>query len=222
MASNEADERSANTNPIAMNPVQQRIVERLAALPPELSVLKEFATRHARFCSSIAADDTLQIAHQPWVAPEGYALLLFPPAKKAWLANFKERTGRAIPAAYRDFLLAVNGCSAHELSLFGLPPSMHGATPKLDRSRQGPLDLGAANLHWARAYAVDPAEFHFGGRAWTSEENIAYFWSTAGLRAVRKSGAVAGEWPDLPSLLAAELPAAERRVAERTPAEWWH
>lgn len=211
-----------NTADIAMNPVQKRILERLSAFPPELSGLKEFAERYARFCSSIAPDDTLQIAHQPWVAPQGYALELYPPARKAWFATFRERTGHVIPAAYRGFLLVANGCAAHELSLFGLPPSLQGAAPQLDRSRAQPLDLGAANLHWKRGYAVDAHAFHFGGRAWTTEENIGYFWLERGLQAVRTSGEVVGEWPDLPALLASELPAAERRVAEHTPAEWWH
>ena len=205
-----------------MNPVQERILERLAGLPSELAVLKEFATRHARFCSSIALDDTLQIAHQPWVAPEGYAIRLFAPAKKAWFAKFKDRTGRPIPAGYRAFLAAVNGCAAHGLSLYGLPPSLQGATPTLDRTRPQPLDLDAANLRWIREYAVDGEPFYFGGRAWSAGENLGYFWYSDGLRAVRKSGAVVREWPDFPSLLVDELSAAERHVTERTPTDWWH
>ena len=205
-----------------MNPVQERILDRLAALPSELSVLKEFATRHARFCSSIALDDSLQIAHQPWVAPEGYAIRLFAPAKKAWFAKFKQRTGRPIPAGYRAFLAAVNGCTAHGLSLYGLPPSMQGPTPTLDRTRLQPLDLDAANLRWMREYAVDGGAFHFGGRAWSADENVGYFWFGEALRAIRKSGAVVGEWPDFPALLSDELSAAERRAQERTPADWWH
>src|SRR5687767_894378 len=207
-----------------MNPIQQAISTRLDALPPDLGALRESAARSARYCSSIATDDTLQLGHQPWVGPEAYAVRLFTPAKKAWIAAFKERTSRAIPAAYRDLLLAVNGCSVHGLSLYGLPPSMQGSKPLLDRTRVQPFDLATANLSWLREYATDPEQFHFGGRSWTREENIGYFWSSARasvLRAIRKSGEVVGEWRDLPALLTDELAAAEREDAAQTPAEWW-
>src|SRR5687768_11623790 len=107
-----------------MNPIQQAILTRLDALPPDLKALRESAARWARYCSSIATDDTLQLGHQPWIAPEAYAVRLFTPAKKAWIAAFKERTGRAIPPGYRDALLAVNGCFVFGFSMYGLAPSM--------------------------------------------------------------------------------------------------
>ncbi|MFN3653062.1 MAG: SMI1/KNR4 family protein [Armatimonadota bacterium] len=205
-----------------MNPIQQQIVDRLSALPPDLAVIREHAQRYARYCSSIATDETLQIAHQPWEAPESYALRLYAPAKKAWFAGFTKRTGCQIPAAYRELLLSVNGCSVHDLDLFGLPPSLQARVPTLDRTRSQPLDLGAANLNWVHQYAKRDGEFHFGGRAWSDDENIGYFWGNHGLRALRASGEVVGVWSDLPSLLRDELPVAERLVTEQTPAEWWH
>jgi hypothetical protein len=207
-----------------VNPIQKAIGERLNALPAELATLREHATRSARYCSSIGTDDTLQLGHQPWVAPEAYAVLLFAPAKKAWVAAYKERSGHAIPAGYRDLLLAVNGCSVHDFTLYGLPPSLQGSAPRLDRSRVQPMDLVAANRDWAREYVTEPGQFHFGGRSWTDDENIGYFWSggrAAVIRAVRKSGEVVGEWPDLSALLGDELREVERRSAEETPADWW-
>lgn len=204
------------------NPVQQQIIDRLAALPAGLNALREHAVRFTRYCSSISIDETLQIAHQPWVAPEAYAIRLFAPAKKAWLSRFSERIGQPIPKPYQEFLLSVNGCSIHDIDLFGLPPSMQGRTPVLDRSRAQPLDLGSANLQWKGGYAVDPGEFHFGGRAWTEDENIGYFWSAGHLRALRQTGEVVGAWPDLAALLTDELPVAEAMAAAGVPPEWWH
>jgi hypothetical protein len=208
-----------------MNPVQQEILRRLGAFPDGLAILRDRAADSARRCSSITTDETLQLAHQPWVAPEAYAVRFFAPAKKAWFAAFQERTGRAIPASYREVLLAVNGCSFYGLELYGLPPSMQGREPRVDRSRPQPLDLAAANLNWAQEYATDRAQFHFGSRSWTDEENVGYFWLDGRkpiLRSIRKSGEVIGEWTDLRALLAEELDAAERRSEEETPADWWH
>ena len=207
---------------ILANPVQQQIAERLRLLPAACAPIVEHAARYTRYCSSIATGETLQIGHAPWVAPEAYAFRLFPVAKKAWFQRFREDTGRPIPSGYRDFLLGANGCSAYGLSLYGLPPSLQRDPPVLDRARPQPLDLGAANRHWAREYQGSGGAFHFGGRAWSREENVGYFWAEGGLRSLRRGGEVAGEWPDLPALLAEELAAAERLQAERTPAEWWH
>ena len=208
-----------------MNPIQQEILRGLDEFPDHLAVLRNRPARSARHCSSITTDDTLQLGHQPWVAPEAYAVRFFAPAKKAWFAAFKERTGRAIPTAYRDTLLVVNGCSVYGLELYGLPPSMQGREPRLDRSRPQPFDLGAANLSWVHEYATDPGQFHFGGRSWTAAENVGYFWFDARkptLRSIRKSGEVVGEWADLSALLAEELETVERYSAEKTPVDWWH
>jgi hypothetical protein len=203
-----------------MNPVQEEIHSRLSVLPPDLTLVRELGTRHARFCSSISTDDTLQLGHQPWVAPEGYAVRLFAPAKKAWFARFRERTGKVIPSSYQTALSVMNGCHIYGLSLFGLPPSKYATTSVLDRTRVQPLDLESANTHWMREYQVEETEFHFGSRSWTVDENIGYFWNKLGCRALRKSGECVGTWRDLPALLASELPEAERLGATATPAVW--
>ena len=207
---------------MSINPVQQEILRRVATLPVGLSPIREHAARYATFCSSISTDETLQIAHQPWVGPEAYAIRLFAPAKKAWFARFMERTSCSLPKPYQELLLNLNGCSIHGFDLFGLPPSLQGSTPLLDRSRSQPFDLETANQSWIDEYDIDPGDFHFGSRSWTYEENIGYFWSASGLRAIRTNGEVVGTWPDLIALLQDELPAAEARAAEGVPAEWWH
>ena len=208
-----------------MNPVQLEILRRLDGFPDDLAILRDRAVRCARYCSSISSDDTLQLGHQPWVGPEAYAVRLFAPARKAWFAAFKERTGRTIPAAYREALLTVNGCSFFDLELYGRPPSMQSREPRVDRSRPQPLDLATANLGWIHEYATDAGQFYFGGRSWTAEENVGYFWLDGRkptLRSIRKSGEVVGEWAGLHALLADELEAAERSSIEDTPSDWWH
>jgi hypothetical protein len=203
-----------------MNPVQQRILERLQEMPPECAALAGHAGRYARFCSSIAIDDTLQIGHTPWRAPEAYTFSLFVPAKKTWFQRFRSRTGRQIPQEYRNFLLGMNGCWAYGLALFGLPPSLQRDPPLMDRSRVQPLDLDAANRYWAREFKAPDDEFHFGGRSWSDAENVGYFWSESGLHSRRKSGEVVGQWGNLSTLLTEELAAAEGRLAQSTPDNW--
>ena len=205
----------------SMNPIQQKILERLKGLGPSWTSLAERAGHYAQYCSAIATDDTLEIGHMPWIGPEAYAFRLFPPAKKAWIERFRQRVGRPIPAGYADFLRIVNGCEACGLSLFGLPPSLQREPPLLDRSRPQPLDLDAANRDWAREYKESGTAFHFGGRPWSHDENIGYFWVDTRIRAIRPRGEVVGEWPDLATLIAAELALVERMQAERTPLEWW-
>ena len=99
-----------NTHCIVPNPVQEQIFERLRLLPPACVTIAEYAAKYARYCASISTDDTLQIAHTPWVAPEAYAIRLFAPAKKSWFQRFRKQIGFPIPAAYRDLLLGANGC----------------------------------------------------------------------------------------------------------------
>jgi hypothetical protein len=206
-----------------MNPAQQQVIQRIAALPPAVAPLRATAERYAGFCSLLDPDGVGLIGHMPWTFPFAFAVTLFPPAKKAWISRFRERAGIAVPAPYRDFLLLVNGCDALGLSLYGLPPSLQEDPPRLDRGRLQPLDLGAANARWARSFDADPGLFHFGTRNTSSTGQVGYFWGRDGLRALeRDTGALAGEWPDLGALLRDELQAAERHSAEVTPAEWWH
>lgn len=205
-----------------MNPAQRQVHDRVATLPPAAAPLRAIAERYVRYCSLVDPDGVALIGHMPWEFPFAFAVTLFPPAKKAWISRFRERAGVAVPAAYRDVLLAVNGCSALGLSLYGLPPGLQEDPPRLDRGRPQPLDLGAANAHWARRFKADPGLFHFGARN-TSRGQVGYFWGRGGLRAFeRDTGTPAGEWPDLDALLTHELGAAERRTAEATPSEWWH
>ena len=205
-----------------MNPIQDQVLERLKGLASSWAALAAHATRYAQYCSSIATDDTLEIGHMPWIGPQAYAFRLFPPAKKAWIERFRHRAGRPIPPGYGEFLRTVNGCEAYGLSLYGLPPSLQREPPLLDRLRPQPLDLGTANQDWAHEYEGSGTGFHFGARSWSHDENIGYFWTDEGIRALRPRGELIAEWRDLTALLEDELPLAEQMQVEHTPVDWWH
>jgi hypothetical protein len=118
--------------------------------------------------------------------------------------------------------MVVNGCSAYGLSLFGLPASLPRDPRLLDRREGQPLDLAEANSSWTREYEGAGDEFHFGGREWTDEENVGYFWSEKRLCSRRSSGEVVGEWENLRAMLSDELSAAERAFTRANPSRWWH
>lgn len=196
--------------------------ERLRRLPFDLRPLAAAVGRHYARGASIKPDGTVQVAPMPWVGPEAFAFVLYPPAEPAWLAAFARAFGRPIPDAYAAVLAAMNGCFAFGLALYGLPPSLQERPPRVDRGALEPLPLEAANRHWAREFPGAGAEFHIGGSSWTPTENVGYFLDAEGvLRSRRKTGEVLREWPSLRDLLEEELPAAETRDQERRPASHW-
>lgn len=195
--------------------------QRLGSLPPELEPLEAAVRRHYARGASVRPDGTVQVAPMPWVGPEAFAFVLYPPAPLAWLPAFEHRLGQPIPEAYAAILAALNGCFAFGLALYGLPPSLQEPGSRLDHHVLQPLDLEAANRHWAREYRDAETEFHFGGCSWTATENLGYFITAGGtFRTRRKSGEVLGEWPSIRGLLAEEIPSAEARDRERRPLPW--
>jgi hypothetical protein len=193
---------------------------RLSGLPASCASLAAHVRRYLQRGMRMMPDGTLCIGPAPWIAPQAYAFWLFSPAAPEWLVPFEQRHAVSIPPDYRAVLLALNGCRVYKLALYGLPPSMQQAQPLLDRSRVQPLDLGAANTSWRTEYKGAVAGLHFGGRAWSAEENIGYFWGADGPEAYREHGEVVGRWPDLASLLAVELARAEALFLERAPGDW--
>ncbi len=194
------------------------VADRLGRLPLQLLPLEKAVRRHYARGASVQPDGTVQVAPMPWVGPEAFALVLYPPAQPAWMATFAERNGGAVPEGYAPVLAAVNGCFAFGLALFGLPPSLHGHAPLPGRHPLEPLDLEAANRYWSREYLHSAGEFHFGGCTWTATENVGYFLTVDGqFRSRRKDGEVLQEWASIRDLLEEELPAAEERARERRP-----
>jgi hypothetical protein len=198
-----------------VDPIRLEIKDYLNSLPGELSAIRDLALRYLTYCSSIDVHGTIQIAHRPWVAPLNYAVSLFPPAKKAWIKTFK---GKRIPNSYGGFLLATNGLFAFGLTLYGLPPSLQGNPPLLDRSKLQCLDLGAANEDWIFDYEVDRSLLYFGGREYSYTENSGYFVSGTGsqIQAIRKNGEILGQWVSFAEFLSDELKEAEA-AAKKEP-----
>ena len=194
------------------------VADRLGNLPPQLLPLETAVRRHYPRGASVLPDGTVQVAPMPWVGPEAFALVLYPPPEPAWLAGFAERNGGAVAEGYAPVLAALNGCFAFGLALYGLPPSLQGEPSRPGRHLLEPLDLEAANRYWAREYRDTTGEFHFGGCTWTTTENVGYFLTPDGrFRSRRKDGEVLQEWLSIRDLLDEELPAAEERARERRP-----
>jgi hypothetical protein len=195
---------------------------RLWKLPPDLKPLAEAAWQHRSRGASLHPDGTVQVAPMPWVGPEAFAFVLYPPAERAWITAFGSRAGQPVPEPYAAVLAALNGCFAFGLALYGLAPSLQTRLPRVDRRALEPLDLDAANHYWAQEYRGAEGEFHFGGCSWTATENVGYFLTPEGVfRSRRKGGEVLREWPSLRQLLADELPAAEARDRERLTGRTW-
>jgi hypothetical protein len=184
-----------------MTAASQTVQARLSGLREPLAIIAEHAQRYAHRGTAAELGSTIAIGHQPWRAPEAYAFRLFAPAEAPWLSRFEERHAIRIPKGYREVLLALNGCWAYGLALYGLPPSMQAKPPLLDRRRVQPLDLGAANTFRRLEYSGESSAFHFGSRAWSATEKVGYFWGSDGLRS-------------------AELPKAEALMLERAPKDW--
>ena len=207
----------------AVNPVQTRIGNRVGLFPRELAPLKDACHRYLRFCCAVDTDDTVMIAHRPWVAPLNYLITLYPGAKPSWFGKYRQLHGITIPPVLRSLLSVTNGCFVFGLSLFGMPPSMRKNPPMLDRTRLQCLDIASANQHWKQQYATHSQHFYFGSRYYSDCENAAYFLvGRTSIVAVLKDGNVIGEWSDLGSFLNDEIQASEKRECSDVPEDWWH
>jgi hypothetical protein len=198
------------------------IVRHLASWPRSLTPLRQVVERYASHGVVKRSDGAVQVAPTPWIGAEAFALILFAPADPAWIVSFGERTGTAIPDPYAEILRATNGCFAFDLSLYGLPPAMQGARPRLDRTTLQALDLGLANRSWVREFRTHPDGLYVGGRSWSREANCGYFLAADGsIHSVLRTGEVVGTWSSLELMLSAELPIAETRALEQAPAGAW-
>ena len=202
-----------------MNPTKVKIEEYLNSLPSELFPLKEAGRRYLKYCCAIDTDESVHIAHRPWVAPLNYAMTFFSPAKKVWIKRFEIKR---IPEPYQEILLATNGLFAFGISLFGLAPSMQLSPPRLDRSRLQCLDISLANNDWIGRYEVDQDLFHFGSREFSYTENTGYFMTDESkIQSYRTSGELVQEWKGLSEFLEHELCIAEQIAKEQMAEDWW-
>jgi hypothetical protein len=205
-----------------MNPIKERIRKRLNELPSELEPIRDACLRYLHRCCAVGSDDTLLVGHQPWDGLHSYLCRLFPGAKKTWFARYSKLHGLQIPPTVRRFLSCANGATFFGLSIFGMSPSMLQDPPLMNRSVVQCLDVSEANTFWKHEYRAEDTGFHFGSRDFSDTEVLGYFvGDCGGIRAIRKSGEVVGEWMDVTTFLKDELPRAEKLALESIASDWW-
>ena len=195
--------------------------DRLGALSRPYPPIHRLGERLLRYGAQ-SAPGHLRIGHRPWVGPENYALILFPPSSPEGLADFETRHRRPLPGHLREFLGTTNGVIAYGISLYGLTPSTQGNPPLMDRSAIQCHDLGIANTDWFLEYPPQAGTCHFGSRTFGWADKLGYFMDGSGkIRSIsEKHRAVRNEWGSFPEFLSHELAAAEQEEKE-DPKSWW-
>lgn len=184
------------------------ITARLDSLPADLEPLAVAARSLLDQPGGPSANGVLQLGHRPWVAPENYAITLYPGLPADSLSRYSKRFGLEVPSMYAEFLAAVNGAFCFGMALAGVPASMLGSPPLLNRMILQCHDLSSSVGLWAYEYRKLPAgAFGFGHRHWSRRENVGYFLVEGRILSIRKSGKVVGEWSKLPDFLHDELKA---------------
>jgi hypothetical protein len=199
----------------------QIISQKLDALPDFLAPLKEAASRYLKYPSVLGKDDVMDIGHRPWVAELNFMLKLYPGIDPDALSRYCRRFEIQVPAIYVDFLRAVNGGFFFGMNLCGVPLSMLGTPPLLDRRILQCHDLAAAATRWIGDYSVPAGFFHFGGRHFSFRENVGYFLEGENrIVSVRGKKKIIGEWTSFSDFLRDELEASEKLEEELHPAKW--
>jgi hypothetical protein len=191
---------------------------RLDALPADLLPLADAARALLDQPAGPSADGVLRLGHHPWVAPESYAITLYPGLPADALARYARGFGLAVPPLYAGFLVSVNGAFCFGMALAGVPATMLGTPPLLDRRSLQCHDLASSATYWADEYRKLPdGAFGFGYRQYSSRENVGYFLVGGRILSIRKSGKVVGEWSGLTDFLRDELPASAALDAKLHP-----
>jgi hypothetical protein len=199
------------------------IAQYIAEYSDVLAPLKEAAGRYLIYPSELGKNGVLQIGHRPWVAKLNYVFTLYPGISRDLIDQYAQHFQLKIPQMYIDFLHEVNGAFCFGMSLCGIPPSMLGKPPLLDRSVLQCHDLATAATAWVRGYRVPRGYFHFGGRHFSYKENVGYFID-GGKRIVcaKQDGTTVGEWTGFTDFLTHELPQSEKLEEELHPPQWDH
>jgi hypothetical protein len=199
----------------------QAIQQRLDALPDFLSPLREAASRYLSYPNAFAQDGVMNIGHRPWVAELNYMLMLYPGIDHDALSRYVRRFELQIPEVYADFLRAVNGAFCFGMSLCGVPLSMLGSPPLLDRTILQCHDLWTAATRRVEEFRVPAGYFHFGGRDLSYRENVGYFFDgNSRIISIRGKKKVIGKWSSFSEFLSDELQASEKLEEELHPAKW--
>jgi hypothetical protein len=190
----------------------------LDKFPADLAPLADAARGFLSQPGELSADGVLSLGHRPWVAPQNYAITLYPGVPADALTRYSERLGLQVPTLYATFLAATNGAFCFGMMLAGAPRPRPGPRSLLDRSALQCHDLGTAATLWADEYRKLPAgAFHFGSRHYSPRENVGYFIAGGRILSIRRSGRVVGEWGKLSEFLRDELPVSEALDVKRYP-----
>ena len=181
------------------------IASRLRALPPGWSAVRSAALRYAGVADNVDSEGVIKIGHRPTVAPEAYAVRIYPPAPGTVYAKYENLHSVAIPEFIRSILHVANGLWIDELTIYGIPASMLKDPPMLDRTRLQCLDIATANTAWRAAFEAGPELFHFGSRV-NGDESVGYFADAkARIHALSDRGRSPRKWTTLAAFFEAEL-----------------
>ena len=192
------------------------LLSKIDSYPDEYLPLKKQAKKYLRNNSSIDDNNTLNIFHQPWVAPFNWGLMLYQGADKNWIEQFEQKTQKTIPGPYKNFLLAINGCFIYEISLYGLTPSIY-LEGTIDRTQLQCHDLTRANTDWIFEYKVDESYFHFGSGTYLYDEKIGYFFEGNKIRSITTDGKLVNKWLEFTDFLSDEISTAEKIMSAEIP-----
>ena len=186
------------------------ITQQLDAYSDALAPLREAASRYLKYPSVLAKDGVMNIGHRPWVAELNYMFMLYPGIESDALEQYSQRFRIEIPQMYAKVLAELNGAFCFGMSLCGVPRSMLGNPPLLDRTILRCHDLATAATRWVCEYPVPMGCFHFGGRHFSSKANVGYFIDEdIRILCIKKNGEVVGRWTSFAEFLADELKASE-------------
>jgi len=178
--------------------------------PDEYSAIKKQAIKYLQNNSNIEDTGILNILHRPWIAPFNWGLTIYQGIEIDEITGAEQTIGKPIPHFYRRFLTSINGCFLYDLSLFGIIRS-------ITRSALQPHSLESANRDWIVEFDTDQSFFHFGGAAYSYDENIGYFYGHNKIMSIRKNGKLVNEWSSFSDFLDAELIRAETLMLKDIP-----
>ena len=190
--------------------------KRITEISEKYYPIKRISLKYLK-TGSIQEGADLMIYNQKWVAPLSYGIRIFGMTPVDYIEKYEKDNKISIPTIYKEFLLEVNGCFIFDFDLFGLTPSMY-EKGTLDRSKVQCFDLSTANKNWIYEYNINEELFHFGGRAYSYDENIGYFIDKKGIiKSIRNNGEVLREWFNFTEFLNEEINIVEKDMIESLP-----
>jgi hypothetical protein len=183
----------------------------IATLDGDLAPVRSLAGRFRSPEDQIDADNNVLISHRPNIAPEAYAIVIYPPLSPEMLGQYQRIHSLTISRHLLPILETVNGFSAFEFALFGAPQSMAKYPTRVDRSgRREPFDIATADQIWKFGCSFPSEWFYFGSGPYSHTEHVGYLVDSSGtIHAVRRNGTRLGSWTSFRQFLTDELKRSE-------------